>query len=112
MPNDEEVNENENGDCVMEDLMATTSELTTSNIGKKKQPNFVILNSLGLLVAASTHSYHGPTMLHWEGGWQGKRKIQQVKPLLHIKQSNANWQTINFAGCTNMRQYKGCWRIQ
>ena len=29
-----------------------------------------------------------------EGGWHGEHKIQQVKPLLHIKQSNADWQTI------------------
>ena len=64
MPNDEEVNENDNGDITMEDLMATTNELTTSTIGKKKQPNFVKSNSLGLLVVASTHSYHGLAMLN------------------------------------------------
>ena len=78
----------------MEDLTATTNEPTTSTKGKKKPLNFVKSNSLGLLVAASTHSYHGPTMLHWEGGWHGEQKIQQVKPLLHIKWSNADWQTI------------------
>ena len=78
----------------MEALMANTSEPTTSTIGKEKQPNFVKLNSLGLLVAASTHYYHGPAMLHSEGGWHSERKIQQVKPLLHIKWSNADWQTI------------------
>ena len=94
MLNDEEVNDNENRDSAMEDLMANTSEPTTSTIGKKKQPIFVKSNSLGLLVAASTHSYHGPAMLHWQGSWHGKRKIQQVKPLLHIKWSNADWQTI------------------
>ena len=33
-------------------------------------------------------------MLHWEGGWHGERKIQQVKPLLHIKRSNADWPMI------------------
>ena len=64
MPNDEEVNDNDNGDITMEDLMATTNEPTTSTIGKKKQPNFVKSNSLGLLVVASTHSYHGPAMLN------------------------------------------------
>ena len=32
--------------------------------------------------------------LNWEGGWHGERKIQQVKPLLHIKRSNVDWQTI------------------
>ena len=26
--------------------------------------------------------------------WHGERKIQQVKPLLHIKRSNVDWQTI------------------
>ena len=43
---------------------------------------------------ANTHSYHGPTMLKWEGGWHGEHKIQQVKHLLHIKRSNVDWQTI------------------
>ena len=37
---------------------------------------------------------HIPITLNWEGGWHGERKIQQVKPLLHIKRSNADWQTI------------------
>ena len=60
----------------------------------RKKTNFVKSNSPGLLVAASTHSYRGPAMLHWEGGWHGEWKIQQVKPLLHIKWSNADWQTI------------------
>ena len=76
MPNNEEFNNNDN-------------EPTTTTIGKKRQPNFVKLNSLGLLAAANIHSYHGPTMFNWEGGWHGEHKIQQVKPLLHIKWSNA-----------------------
>ena len=33
-------------------------------------------------------------MLNWEGGWHGQHKIQQVIPLLHIKRSNVDWQTI------------------
>ena len=85
MRNDEEGNDSDNGDITMEDLMATMNKPTTSTLGKKKQPNFVKLNSLGLLVAVGTHSYHGRAMLHWEGGWHGKRIIQQMKPLLHIK---------------------------
>ena len=59
-----------------------------------KLPNFVKPNSLGMLAAAQSHIFHGPAMLHWEGSWHGKRKIQQVKPLLHIKRSNADWPTI------------------
>ena len=47
-----------------------------------------------MLAAAQSHIFHGPAMLHWEGSWHGKRKIQQVKPLLHIKRSNADWPTI------------------
>ena len=78
----------------LEDLIAITNEPMTTTIGKKRQPNFVKSNSLGLLVAANTHSYHGPAMLNWEGGWHGEHKIQLVKPLLHIKRSNADWQTI------------------
>ena len=78
----------------MEDLTATTNEPTTTTIGKKRQPNFVKSNSLGLYVVANTHSYHGPATLNWEGGWHGEHKIQQVKPILHIKWSNADWQTI------------------
>ena len=94
MPNDEEVNNNENGDSTTEALMTSTSAPTISTIAKKKQSNFDKSNSLGLLVAASTHSCHGPAMSDWEGGWHGERKIQQVKPLLYMKQSNADWQTI------------------
>ena len=89
MPDDEEFNNNDNDNNTLEDLIAMTT-----TVRKKRQPNFVKSNSLGLLVAANTHSYHGPAMLNWEGGWHGEHKIQQVKPLLHIKQSNADWQTI------------------
>ena len=59
MPNDEEVNDNNNGDIAMEYLMTTTNEPITCTSGKKKQPNFVKSNSLGLLAAASTLSYNG-----------------------------------------------------
>ena len=48
-------------------------------------PNFVKSNSLGMLAAAQSHIFHDPALLHWEGGWHGERKIQQVKPFLHIK---------------------------
>ena len=78
----------------MEDSTATANEQMTITVRKKRQPNFVRLNSLGLLVVANTHSYHGPATLNWEGGWHGECKIQQVKPLLHIKRSNSDWQTI------------------
>ena len=88
MPNNDEFKNNDNGDITMEDLTATTNEPTTTTIGKKRQPNFVKSNLLGLVVVANTHSYHGPAMLNWEGGWHGERKIQQVKPFLHIKRSN------------------------
>ena len=66
--NDEEINNNDNDDNTVEDLTATTNKPTTTTIGKKRQPNFVKSDSLKLLVAASTHSYHGPAMLNWEGG--------------------------------------------
>ena len=91
---DEQININENDDNTMEDLRAVTNEHMTTNVTKKIHPNFVKSNSLGLLVAAKTHSYHGPAKLNWEGGWHGERKIQKVKPLLHIKRSNADWPTI------------------
>ena len=67
---------------------------TKKKSSRMKLPNFVKSNSLGMLAAAQSHIFHGPAMLHWEGGWHGKRKIQQVKPLLHIKRSNADWPTI------------------
>ena len=94
MPDDKEFNNNDNDDNTMEDLTATTNKPMTTTVRKKREPNFVKSNSLGLLVAANTHSYHGPATLNWEGGWHGECKIQQVKPLHHIKQSNADWQTI------------------
>ena len=91
---DEEFNNNDSDDHPMDYLTGNANEQITTTIRKKRQPNFVKSNSLGLLVAANTHSYHGPAMLNWEGGWHGERKIQQVKPLLHIKRSNVDWQTI------------------
>ena len=91
---DEEFNNNDSDDHPMDYLTGNANEQITTAIWKKRQPNFVKSNSLGLLVAANTHSYHGPTTLNWEGGWHGERKIQQVKPLLHIKRSNVEWQTI------------------
>ena len=60
MPEEEEFNNNENDDHPIEDLTATTNEQTTTTVRKKRQPNFVKSNSLGLLVAANSHSYHGP----------------------------------------------------
>ena len=94
MQDDEEFNNNDNDDHPMEDLTGNANEQITTAVWKKRQPNFVKSNSLGLLVAANTHSYHGPATLNWEGGWHGECKIQQVKPLLHIKRSNVDWQTI------------------
>jgi hypothetical protein len=62
--------------------------------GKEKQPNWVKANSLGILDAAAAHEYFGPAQLYWEGGYAGERKIQDVRPLLSIKRSNADWETI------------------
>ena len=94
MQDDEKFNNNDNDDYPMEDLTATANEQTAITVRKKRQPNFVKSNSLGLLVVANTHSYHGPGTLNWEGGWHGECKFQQVKPLLYIKRSNSDWQTI------------------
>ena len=94
MQDDEEFNNNNHDDHPMEDLTGNANEQISTVVQKKRQPNYVKSNFLGLLVAANTHSYHGPTTVNWEGGWHGERKIQQVKPLLHIKRSNADWQTI------------------
>ena len=60
----------------------------------RKNPNYLKSNSLGILGAADSHHLHGSTILHWEGGYAGERKIQEVKPLLTIKRENANWQLI------------------
>ena len=94
MQDNQEFNNNDNDDHHMDDMTGNSEEQITNAIRKKRLPNFVKSNSLGLLVAANTHSYHGPATLNWEGGWHGERKIQQVKPLLHIKRSNVDWQTI------------------
>ena len=105
MQDDNEFNNNDNDDHPMEDLTATANEQTTITVRKKRQPNFVKLNSLGLLLAANTHSYHGPATLNWEGGWHGEHKIQQVKPLLHIKRRNADWQNNNTPWVVPTRNY-------
>ena len=85
MPDNEEFNNNDNDENTLKDLIAITNRPRTTTVRKKRQPNFVKSNSLGLLVAANTHCYHGPTMLNWEGGWHGEHKIQQVK---HFFMSN------------------------
>ena len=56
--------------------------------------NFVKSNSLGLIAAAEAHEYFGPAVLNWEGGFTGERKIQDVKPFLGIRRSNAKWESI------------------
>ena len=94
MQDDEEFNNNDSDDHPMDYLTGNANEQITTVIRKKRQPNFVKSNSLGLLVPDNTHSYHGPATLNWEGGWHGECKIQQVKPLLHIKRRNVDWQTI------------------
>ena len=71
MQDDEEFNNNDNDDHPMEDLTGNANEQITTAVRKKRQPNFVKSNSLGLLVAANTHSYHGPATLNWEGGGGG-----------------------------------------
>ena len=90
IPDNEEFNNNDSDDHLIDYLTGNPDEQITTAIRKKRQPNFVKSNSLGLLVAANTHSYHGPAMSNLEGGWHGEHKIQQVKPLLHIKRSNVN----------------------
>ena len=94
MQYNDEFNNNDNDDHHMDYMTGNSDDQITTTIRKKRSPNFVKSNSLGLLVAANTHSYHGPATLNWEGGWHGEHKIQQVKPLLHIKRSNVDWQTI------------------
>ena len=59
-----------------------------------QKPNFVKSNSLGLMAAAEAHAYFGPAVLNWEGGFTGERKIQDVKPLLGIRRSNSEWESI------------------
>ena len=94
MQDDKEFNNNDSDDHTIDYFTGNANEQITTAIRKKRQPNFVYSNCLGLLVAANTHSYHGPATLNWEGGWHGEHKIQQVQPLLHIKRSNVDWQTI------------------
>ena len=54
MPDKEEFINHDNDDNTMEHLLAITNEPTTTTVMKKRQPNFVKSNSLGLLVAANT----------------------------------------------------------
>ena len=76
------------------DYMVEVDRILASVDRQKKNPNFVKSNSLGILSCAKAHEEMGPALLHWEGGWEGERKIQQVKPMLTIKRSTANWTMI------------------
>ena len=94
MQDNQEFNNNDNDDHHMDYMTGNSEEQITNSIRKKRSSNFVKSNSLGLLVAANTHSYQGPATLNWEGGWHGEHKIQPVMPLPQIKRSNVDWQTI------------------
>jgi hypothetical protein len=76
------------------DSMVEIDRLINKSSSEKKRFNFVKSNSLGILSATECHNYLGPAILHWEGGFSGERKIQEVKPLLSIKRSNVNWEQI------------------
>ena len=52
------------------------TRLKTKKLSSRmKLPNFVKSNSLGMVAAAQSHIFHGLAMLHWEGGWHGKSKL-------------------------------------
>ena len=64
MQDNEEFNNNDSDDHLMDYLTGNADEQITTAIRKKRQPNFVKSNSLGLLFVANTHSYHGPATLY------------------------------------------------
>jgi hypothetical protein len=82
---------------VMENNNMLTTKKTKTKINKttSKHANFVKSNSLGILSVAKSHNIFGPLILNWEGGFAGERKIQEVKPFLHIKRINADWEKIS-----------------
>ena len=63
MQDNKEYNNNDNDDHHMDYMTGNSDEQITNAIRKKRSPNIVKSNSLGLLVAANTHSYHGPATL-------------------------------------------------
>ena len=44
---------------------------------------------------ADAHDYFGSAAMNWEGGEEGERKIQQVKPYMGIRRKNAAWQKLS-----------------
>ena len=76
------------------DCMVEIDDILLRAEKQKRKANFVKSNSLGMLSCAVAHDDMGPALLHWEGGYSGERKIQQMKPLLHIKRSNTDWTRI------------------
>ena len=76
------------------DYMVVVDKILANSDRQKKNPNYLKSNSLGILSCAEAHEHMGPATLHWEGGWEGERKIQGMKPLLHIKRSTADWTKI------------------
>ena len=61
---------------------------------RKKGPSYVKSNSLGLLAVADAHDYFGSAAMNWEGGEEGERKIQDVKPTMGIRRKNTAWQSL------------------
>ena len=77
------------------------SSLDDTSSTNKKMNNIMKSNSLGLLAVTRFHNEMGPATLHWEGGFAGERKIQQVKPALSIKRATVDWTKL-----TLMRMYQ------
>ena len=74
----------------MDVLVGSDGQSGSESVGSAKLSHVMKSNSLGLLFISEYHDDMGPACLHWEGGFEGERKIQQVKPALSIKHCLTN----------------------
>ena len=75
--------------------IVTSGNASSLSQRRKKNPNFVKSNSLGMLDATKSHLYFGPAQVNFEGGWTGEKKVQPIRPLMSLKRSNADWESIS-----------------
>ena len=87
-----------NTENIVNDDVSVCSQSSDSNeivsdLTKNKKFNYLKSNSLGMLSVVDYHEHFGPAILHWEGGIQGGKMIQKVKPMLSRISDNIDWKT-------------------
>lgn len=85
---------NDNSNAIHNNKASDPAKLNKKGNKFKKGPAFTKSTSLGMLTVKDQHDYFGPARYHWEGGFEGERKIGSAKQWMGIKRGNADWQRL------------------